>query len=333
MQAKLLIRNIPALIWQGLETLASRNNRSLEGEARMALQSWVEPQVQGEARSARRLEVSARLRALLEEARKAIPGTALKLSRLAEGLGMQKVEPVEQWFAGEVEPTLEDLGLVARYLGGSYEWLQHGDGSMFPVDHCRLSENAAEAVQALLPSPSFDKQSAQWGLKLTHLHLLREAGSSGRFGFVRQYENLKFRTFNTPHRISDEVGTSGRGSLVRLCVAFELLDALYKSRVIKTKVGVIKSYVLPDSEFNALMNGEVHPLFILKFSANDCPWWEDIWDRTMFPQKEYWPGWKSLCASLFDAVQSDRNLREESDSVRNRTHPVLQPQYVENGAL
>ncbi len=325
MQAKLLIRNIPALIWQGLETLASRNNRSVEGEARMALQSWVEPQVQGEARSARRLEVSARLRALLEESRKAMPGTVLKLSRLAEGLEMQHVEPVELWFAGEIEPTLNELALVARYLGGAYEWLQHGDGSMFPVGHCRLPENATEAVQALLPH----LLSEQCGLKLTHLHLVREAGSAGRFGFVRQYEDLKFKTFSTPHRISDDVGNGGRGSLVHLCVAFELLDALYKSTGNKAGVDVIKSYVLPEREFNALMNGEVHPLSILKFSTNDCPWWEDIWDRTMFPKKEYWPGWKSLCAGLFDAVQADRNLREESDSIRKGTHPLLQPQ-VEN---
>lgn len=321
MLGKITIRNIPALIWQGLETLAARNIRSVEGEARMALQAWVEPQIQSDERSARRIDVSTRLRALLDAARGGMPGKVLKISHIAQGISSPHSEPVEKWFTGEIEPSFDELERVASYLGGQPGWLQHGDNTMFKVTYLRLPENASEAVQSLLEIGPV--KSGPMGA-LTHLHLIRENHETGRFVLVKQYGEYQCKTFSTPLHLSEETGSGGRTALMHFSVTLELLDALYKKKPQLAGVEGIKGYVLPEHEFESLVNGQVHPLSLLQFSRNDSPWWEDLWDSMMFPKREYWPGWVALCAGLYGQVRDNKSLRAEVESIRNQTHPLLQ---------
>lgn len=111
---KIAIRNIPSEVWAGLESLAAQNDRSTEAEARHALRNWVEPRLQKQERSARRTEVSARLRDLLEQFNAARVGSAIRPSHIAHEIGEQHAEPVEQWFTGELEPSFKQLEAVAQ---------------------------------------------------------------------------------------------------------------------------------------------------------------------------------------------------------------------------
>ncbi|WP_439670874.1 hypothetical protein AEMCBJ_14565 [Cupriavidus necator] len=313
MLGKIAVRNIPADIWAGLETLAARHYRSTEAEARYALRSWVEPLLQRKERSARRAEVSARLRDMLEQVNRVSRARFIKPSHIAKAIGEDYAEPVENWFAGELEPSFRQLDAIAEYLGGMSEWLQHGDRQMFPVESIRISEDPAEGTKWLLDIADTDE-------KVSFLHLVREEGSTGSFTVVKQYGDWRCKIYSTPYHVSEEIGAGGEGSLAALSVTLHLL---YKYYVRKAESRlVIKSYVLPKESYQALLGGNEHPLTLLARGA-DLPWWEDFWDIGQYKKQDYWPGWKSLCERIYRAVEHRTFLTEQRDLIKSEKHPLL----------
>lgn len=314
MFGKISIRNIPAAIWEGLENLASQHDRSTEAEARYALRSWVEPLLKNNERSARRNEVSARLRDLLDQVNKIYRGRPIKPSHIAEEINEDRAESVENWFTGEIEPSFKQLDAVADYLGGTKEWLKHGDGRTFPVRSERVPEDPVEGVNWLL---DLDQER-----KVTFLHLIRDANETGTLAIVKQYGDWHCKTFTTPYHISEEIGSGGESSLAHLSIILQMLYMHY------TKKGgnlVIKSYLLPTEGFDLLCGGQLHPLSILRDGGVEAPWWEDFWDITQFRKQNYWVGWKSVCERIYRVIELRPNLHEKRMQISSQEHPFLQP--------
>lgn len=311
MFGKIAIRNIPTAIWEGLETLASQHDRSTEAEARHALRTWVEPLMHRNERSARRVEVSARLRDLLEQVNKAIHGSAIKPSHIAQEIGESKAENAEKWFTGEEEPSFKQLEAVASYLGGSSAWLQHGDRQMFDVESTRIPERATEGVTWLL---DLDREE-----QIRYLHIVRENDETGSLVIIKQYNDWRCKIYTTPYHISEVIGAGGEASLANLSVIFELLYEYYTKR---GGSATIKSYLVSKEDFKKLIEGKSHPLSIIR-NNNDIPWWEDFWDITQFRKQGYWSGWKSVCERIYRVIELKPPLQEERELIKSGQHPLL----------
>ncbi|MFM0729327.1 hypothetical protein PQQ52_02370 [Paraburkholderia sediminicola] len=318
MLGKMAVRSIPPEVLSGLETLAAQHDRSVEAEARFALRSWVEPLMQRHVRSARRAEVAARLTDLLDQVNKAHHGRSIKPSHIAQAIGEDYAEHVENWFTGEAEPSFGQLEAVACYLGAVPAWLQHGDRCKFPVDTYRLSDDPAEATQWLLDIGS-DKP-------VQFLHIVRQNNEAGQLTIVKQYEDWHCTTWSTPIHVSEEIGAGGERALAALSVTLELLYKYYcRPSSTRAAVKVIKSYLLEPSGYKALLNGNAHPLMILR-DASERPWWEDIWDVDQFrDHSNYWPGWRQLCERIYRAVGHMSGLAQQRELIKRGQHPLLQP--------
>lgn len=291
MAGRLTIRSIPDEVLTGLETLATRHDRPLEGEARFALRSWVESLLLKQERSMRRAEVSARLRELLQAVNSTRQSPFLKPSHIAEKIGESHVEDVERWFAGESEPSLTQLSAVAEYLGGVSAWLRHGDEQPFPVQHQRIPEDPAEAVEWLL-----DVQNGT--PEVMHLHLVRCTDETGQLAVVKQYKEWRCSTHITPCHVSAENGSTGWRTLASLTLTLRLL---YETNA--KSISSVYSYLMDRDSFMKLSRGRTHPLVLID-KATRTPWWEDLWDAEPRSRKrEYWPGWQGLCEDIAANVE------------------------------
>lgn len=310
MSAKILIRNIPAAIWQGLELLAAKHQRGVEAEARYAIDAWVSPQIQKDERSARVLEVSARLRDALGQVNSVRQTSLLiKPSHIAEAIGDEKCEDAENWFAGQAEPTLKQIESIASFLGCSASHLKHGDFGLFPTNYCRISRVLEDGMAWLLDTDGHEK--------LVGLYFIRATDSEGSFVVIKQYDEHKCTTYRTPFHISEDVGANGESDLAHLVVLLEFLYLQYTSSANTSMKGItIKSYVLPREELEPVTSGRTHPLKLVQSIQTDQPWWEDIWSQDEVKRTNYWVGWKALCARINRVIDLSPKLQQERDAIR-----------------
>ena len=303
MFGKISIRNIPIEIWSGLEVLAKKNERSTEAEARYALRSWVTPEIQRNERSARRNEVSTRLREALDKINQ-VPGSlGIKPSHIAQEIDEDYAEKVENWFTGEEEPPLKKLEAIANYLGCSSPWLIHGGNHIFTVKSAGRSvipDDPAKCVAWLVDLNEKEK--------VEHLYLVREANEAGVLMVVKKYKKWHCKTYITAYHVSEVTGNGGKSALAHFSVSLELLYNL-------KNMPSVTSHLLSPAEFKALYEGSIHPLVLLNHS-NKSTWWEDFWDESQFIKCEYWQGWKAVCEATFKSVQRTKHLQEIRDLIR-----------------
>lgn len=318
---KILVRNIDPDSFNALEVLAKKNERSTEAEARFAIKHWVLAFQQANERSARRLEVAARLQELLRNVNEARHGKPLRPSHVAQAIGEDCAEDVEKWFTGEKEPSFDKLAAIAGYLGGVAEWLQHSDRQMFPTESTRIPEDAGEGVSWLL--------DLNGSLKLHYLYLVRDLSDTGSFAVVKQYGEWQCKTFTTPYHVSEEIGAGGESSLAHLSLIWQLLYKCYTTASSETPP--IKSYLLHKDDFLAMCAGKVHPLTALR-NGRDAPWWEDFWDSSQFPKQSYWPGWKSVCERIRRVVELKERLLEQRNRIESGEHPLLKHDLRAHGS-
>lgn len=301
MFGKLSVRNIPQQIFTALEVLADEHDRSTEAEARQAIRAWTAPSILALERNARRAEVAERLGRLLDQVNAAASGQRLRPSHIAQSIGQEKAADVEDWFLGKQEPTFVQLEAIAAHLGCVIEWLQHGDGCMFPMTQHRLSDNAFEAANWLT--------TWEEGEPVKTVHLIREQSKNGELLIVQESDKGQCRTYTTQYHVSDVIGAGGESALAHLLVTLELL---YRHHF---KLTQIDSYLLKSDDADMLRRGNTHPLALLKDKPRST-WWEDIWDAKMSTKHEYWPGWKTLCESIGRAVESRKTLVATREKIR-----------------
>lgn len=306
MFGKIAVRNISGEILKALEILAEKHERSVEGEARFALRSWVEPVFMERERSARILQVSSRLKDVLERVNKVATGIPeIKPSHIAQKIGENCASEAEGWFSGICEPSFNQLAAISAFLGCQTSWLQHGDGAAFPVEYARIPENPSEGLEWFL-SPH------QWG-EVSHIYLIRDLSESGRFAVVKQFADWRCNTYRTPYCFSDIVGGGGESSLARL---FILLEFLHGHWTDKSATYLVSSYLVEKENFDLILSGNMHPLSVLNASKG-ASWWEDIWDAEHYRNYEYWPGWKKLCERIQRALEASSSMQEQLREIRS----------------
>lgn len=316
---QILIRNIAESIIARIKDKATHNQRSMEAEAREALQSWVKNPI-----LPRRLkELSERLQIALELAsqtpwRMHEDRGGFTHADLAKGIGLELVMPVDQWFEGSAEPTMSQVEAIADWCGVSNEWLNFGRGAPYPLESHRIPLDPAEGAFWLLGS---DNESLT---RLKHLRFVRRDSKAGELMVVRQW-GVKTDAFITPYHVSFETGAGGRLDLRHLLLVWKMLYQLYtKSHKINDLI--ISSHVVSDNIWNALCDGLVNRGDIFERSTTRKLWWEDIWDKKMLSHDnsmEYWPGWSSLCVTLQQEIESDEALRATSQQISDHTYPPL----------
>lgn len=310
MSGKITVRNIPELVWNALEVLASKHDRSVEAEARHALRSYVEPLLQANVRSTRRLATAERLRSALAMVNSVRFGRQFNPSHIAFEIGEDYGEPVEEWFTGEREPSFSQLASVANLFGVEKRWLQFADEPIFPVESITVPDDSAGGVKWLLDIEESDR--------VTCLHLIREEGVGGSLVVVKQYGEWKCTTHSTQFVLSESIGRGGESALARLSLILELLYAYIKGKAIS-----VRGYNIPRDKTVAITEGRVHPLFVLN-QAPRSTWWEDIWDVDMFRSgTKYWVGFPQLAEYIYERVESSAYWREERNLIRSREHPLL----------
>jgi plasmid stability protein len=322
---KISIRNIPSQIFQALETLAYRHDRSTEAEARQALRAWVEPLSVQDSRNSRSKAVAARLNLMLSQVNAGQQGRDLAPSHIAEAIKEERAGEVEDWFLGEKEPSFAQLEAIASFLGVNSEWLKHGDKTLYPPEYHRLSENPFEAVDWLLTWNDTTDASSDGTVKT--LHLIRADNDTGGLYIVKESDQGHFRTFYTPIHVSEAIGAGGEASLAALFVTLEILYKRY------TKMGsdiMVLGYQLRPNDITQLTGGNTHPGVLLK-EASRSMWWEDLWDRKMAPHHNYFPGWQSLYERIDRVISGKASLNKIRTQIRQgetATMPQEEVQHV-----
>ncbi len=133
---------LPAELKQQIEASAKDANRSMNADIVVRLQDSFNNEsrdilrsvhaleavlLRNSSLSTRRTEVSQRLRQLLEQVNHVRRGRPFQPSHIAQAIGAEYAEIVENWFAGKLEPSFSQLASIATYLGCNIAWLQHGD--------------------------------------------------------------------------------------------------------------------------------------------------------------------------------------------------------------
>lgn len=307
---KILVRNIPKHIFNALAGLAAKRDRSTEAEARQAITAWVAPALIDDERGARTKEVGQRLTMLLEQVNAAKPTNKHRPSHVAQAIGEERAQHVEDWFLGKQEPTFAQLANIARLYGVRTQWLQQGDGHIYPVDCQRLPDNPTQAVDWLTTWPNDDTTSAD---SLQTLHLVRENSEGGAFYFVKESKGGRYLIYRTDCKISEEIGAGGEGALKHLFITLELLYKRYGSGGY-----AVTSYLARPDNVKALSNGNTNPAMLL-LERDKCIWWEDIWDPEQYPTRQYWEGWTSLCERIDRAISSTTYMTEIREKIRSGT--------------
>ncbi|GAC1376257.1 MAG: hypothetical protein NVS3B3_15300 [Aquirhabdus sp.] len=309
---------LPLELKKQIEVSAKDNNRSINADivarlndsfllgSRTSHETIValEALLLSSGRSARRTEVSQRLEQLLADVNDVKPGRPLKPSHVAQAIGENYAEIVENWFTGKQEPSFQQLEVIAQYLGGTTQWLQHGDWEKFPIQTSRVPESAVEGVSWLLDLDQ-DEQP-------TDIYFVRSKSETGELIIIKKYGVWRCVTHTTPYHVSEKIGNGGESSLAHLLVIWRLLYEKYR----KTNHFMVKSYLLPDEQFSVLGRGEIHPLKVLRY-ATEALWWEDIWDSNMYHKANYWEGWSQLCERMNRVVEAKPFLNEQVQLIQS----------------
>ncbi|WP_261372462.1 hypothetical protein [Yersinia aldovae] len=308
---KLLIRLIPDAIYQALESIATRSERSLEGHARYVLTASVEQEQKRSGGERYQHDVTQRLQTVLPLANAVIQGPSLTPAILAEKLRHRDAVEVENWFTGHAVPAFCELDSLGEILGCSAEWLKFGESSPFPMTGQRRINwkggGVLDAEDLLEPDEK--------GNSVDFVYIIRLSNDVGNVLILRTFNNtLKTDFFYTNLHLSEQIGNGGFHDL---CDFLVTLQALYR-RYVKGKFHV-KSYDLSEAVFNDLyVKNSCHPLYLIRHGARESVWWEDIWHREMLTQKNtsgdyyFWPDDKKLIDRLLNKLEEKGRLDNEN---------------------
>jgi plasmid stability protein len=307
---KLTVRSLAPDVFAALTELAQQHDRSLEAEARQAIRAWVQPQLARASATRRADLVGQRLSYLLAEAQQVARGRPPTVSKIAAAAGYTHASDLEDWFAGDVEPSFGDLTRLAALFGCAADWLLHGEGTPYNPLPQRIPENPTQAVQVLLTPVTA-------GGRPPEIHLLRSTAPEGDFAFIRREGEFSAQTFRTPYRLSEDVGGGGQISQAWLALG---LQALYRAYSERSEVDV-KGYLVEPAAFSELLEGRRHPLNVLADArVATSTWWEDIGDPTQRGRNRYWDGWDDLISRIDRHIDGNRAMaaaRAQLQSIEN----------------
>lgn len=306
---KFQVRNFPDDAYDALEQLASKNERSVEGEARFALLKWITPpEKEHSGEELYRQAISVRLNAVLHKTNQYCNYPPLLPSNVGEELGIEDLGLVASWFSGHVLPGLVDLHRLSKLFACRADWLIHGQGDVYKWNSgVRMHGAGRTAVKHLL-RPDSD------GNKVTNIRLLREDDDTGALLIIREFENTRYvDAFWTNLHVSEAIGAGGESDLADF---FVTLRALYKSFV-NLDLNV-KGYLMPRSAYKKIREEEqAYPLMLIRdYRVNESMWWEDIWDKRQRGKFNYWKGDDALISRIEYAIKHKQYLLDEIEAIK-----------------
>lgn len=244
-------------------------------------------------------------------------------SKVAELLNEDSALHMGKYFDGLDQPNFIELDKLSKFFGVNNEWLKHGNLPKFNVKYERLSTIPAEAVKQLL-NISIDKtkqHNIDNLIRPTDIYLVRKNSNAGEFLIVKKYNDWSAEVIKTPIHVSDVIGSGGTNMLKSLFVTLEFLYEIYINSRLENCV-FVRGFIVEPSDFSDLLEGIIHPLFILKHATNST-WWEDIWDSKMSNKQEYWKGFKSISNQIQSSINDDKNLSETRLRIKKHDFDIL----------
>lgn len=218
--AKIQARNVDDALFARIEQSAMKNERSLEGEIRIALRAYYQPEGEVEPALSMRQEwqqeTGQRLRWLLDrlmednffrEFAGARPLDTFDLVRIARQLAISPGLLMDI-LEGQTELTFELAEAIARYFDASADWLMGGSGQPFPVislgsggyrdfffpsgsdnhyvfDFLRISGGMHDGTLIILRQDTQTKQVTP--CVVTEIFYLRSGMGSGGYGNLKRF--------------------------------------------------------------------------------------------------------------------------------------------------
>lgn len=236
-------------------------------------------------------------------------------SKVAERMGQESASLYENYFSGIVQPSFIELESLANFFGVNKEWLKHEDMPIFNVKSDRLSLSPEEAVKQILNislNPAVNNENE----KPKDIYLVRNDSEEGEFLIIRKYNEWKVDVITTPMHVSNVIGAGGTSMLKSFFLTLRILYEFYIDTRSSNNINV-RSFIVNQSKFSELSQGIIHPLFVLKNATNNM-WWEDIWDKNMYSNHEYWNGFIAISKCIQDEIEQDAVLQPMIEKIKNR---------------
>ncbi|OOF43922.1 hypothetical protein BKK51_10280 [Rodentibacter trehalosifermentans] len=300
------VRGLEPSIIEEFQALAQKNDRSMEGEARVAIRHWCNENTPERTsineENKYGIALLQRLNSALAMVNR-IPHRALSYSLIAEKLGHSTPSLVQKWFDGRVIPTFDELAHLASLFGCNVRWLQHGIGSPYSVHFYHIRRQSPLSFAKEFLNTTLD------GNPVFRLHIILNE-SSGYVYIIQEFENsnICYTYFSSDFYLKGDYGSDGLNNTARfvlMLLAFDRLDS---------KVN-IKGYTIKDTLATPFFRDcEKHPLLFM-LEARESPWNEDIIDVN-YPMS-YWEGYKPLQQKLHNCINKDTLLSKFKSEIKS----------------
>jgi len=179
------------------------------------------------------------------------------VSSIADMLGMEYINELENYIDGVAEPSIPFLEHFCERFGVCPEWLKHGQLAPFTS-----SEQVSAPLQCLARIRV---------LNLEHIFFVRSRAPRGEAGIVAKIADQKYVTFEGDWPISSQVGAGGAANIYEF---YRLIKEL--------QVGEFQHHLggrLYDANaFNHLFHGHYYPGFVERPGSYGSYWWDDFAD-------------------------------------------------------
>ena len=215
------------------------------------------------------------------------------VSSIAEMLGMEYLNELENYIDGVAEPPMSFLERFCERFGVCPEWLKHGQLAPFTVEHILEPLKCLERIRTLKP---------EW------IFFVRSREPRGEVGIVAKIADKKYVTIRGDWVISSKVGADGTR---RMYDFYRLIKEL--------RDGEFRCYLTGrwyyDHDFTCLFGGLYYPGFVEKPGNYNITWWDDFADTgtshlTREQLEKYWGGEFVLAQDIVLAKVRDRGPSE-----------------------
>lgn len=279
-----------------LQSLAMSNERSLEGEARYAIQQWCKLNPVGEISLDIKpsLEILERFKISLDNVSK-LGKSTLTYSQLAEKLKIS-IRDMDAWLSGRIDIPFDSLDELSVFLGCDPQWLKHGIGNPYKFYFYDISKQSPLDFALDFLNTKLD------GVRLSKLHIVFNE-DTGYVYIIQEFdkENLCYVYLSSSFYLKGEYGSSELDNSARFVLFLLALDKI-ESNVI------IKGYTIKNNVSEQFFTAaQCHPLLFRSY-AKESLWNEDIIDEN-YPIS-YWDGYKELQFKIHQHIRNSELLKK-----------------------
>lgn len=182
------------------------------------------------------------------------------IAGLAQRMKLNSVGELESVFSGAREPDFVFIDQFCHCFGVNREWLIEGKSAPF-----RNAVGTHYDPLSYLEEIERDKPERIW--------FIRSQSEVGEVFILLKLTDWRYKVLPRVWHISDHVGAGGRSQIFGF---YRLIQELLKKEYY-LKCG---GRILPESDFDNLLNGTVFAGAIIDVNLQENPWWDDFMDIT-----------------------------------------------------